>query len=184
MVLFVVTLFNRGRFERKKMEQNVDQKPPKMNVNIPELDMMNTFKKHSHMLVSPTSQAAAPRKSSSGRWNCLCSPTTHAGSFRCRHHRSTAEMHRGRSIGSNLSELAEKASAISDSLHAQQLACVVALHGVAHIHTYSYYIIYIYIQWSQLCSDCSSQVLLFLKDMKKKLLVVNKLIKVFYLFVW
>ncbi|KAG2708139.1 hypothetical protein I3843_05G162200 [Carya illinoinensis] len=28
------------------------------------------------------------RQPSTGRSNCLCSPTTHAGSFRCRLHRS------------------------------------------------------------------------------------------------
>jgi len=106
------------------MEPNVEQKPPKMNVNIPELDMMNAFKKHSHMLLSPTSLASPtshksnPRKSSNGRWNCLCSPTTHAGSFRCRHHRSGG-MIRGGSVGSNLAQLGNKAGAISDSLHAQ-----------------------------------------------------------------
>ncbi|XP_012570578.1 uncharacterized protein [Cicer arietinum] len=102
----------RKNFERKNMDPNVEQKPPKINVNIPELDM-NTFKKHSHMIVSPTSQAPAASKSSNGRWNCLCSPTTHAGSFRCRLHRSAAGgMHRGGSVGSNLSELGNKAGAI------------------------------------------------------------------------
>ncbi|TXG68073.1 hypothetical protein EZV62_009348 [Acer yangbiense] len=46
-------------------------------------------------------------KSSSGR--CLCSPTTHVGSFRCRHHRSLAAgMPRTGSVGSNLSLLADK----------------------------------------------------------------------------
>ncbi|KAB2616784.1 hypothetical protein D8674_023372 [Pyrus ussuriensis x Pyrus communis] len=39
------------------------------------------------MLASPTSQDT-PKSS---RWkNCLCSPTTHAGSFRCRRHRTSS----------------------------------------------------------------------------------------------
>ncbi|KAI4374823.1 hypothetical protein MLD38_012771 [Melastoma candidum] len=37
---------------------------------------------------------------SSGKLSCLCSPTTHVGSFRCRLHRSRAS-----SVGSGLSEL-------------------------------------------------------------------------------
>ncbi|KAK7301890.1 hypothetical protein RJT34_12767 [Clitoria ternatea] len=95
------------------METKVDQKPPKIKVatNISELDM-DTLKKHSHMLVSPTSQGA-PRKTPNGRVNCLCSPTTHVGSFRCRHHRASGGIRRGGSVGSNLSELASKASVFS-----------------------------------------------------------------------
>ncbi|WJX31440.1 hypothetical protein P8452_19866 [Trifolium repens] len=104
---------------RTNMDPNVEKKPPKMNLNIPELDMMNALKKHSHMLVSPTSRKAEAKKASGGRSNCLCSPTTHVGSFRCRLHRSSAGLHRGGSVGSNLSELGNKAGAISDSLHAQ-----------------------------------------------------------------
>ncbi|KAK7289607.1 hypothetical protein RIF29_03366 [Crotalaria pallida] len=99
------------------MDRNVEQKPPKLDVKIP-LDM-DGLKKHTHMLVSPTSKPMI-RKSSSVRMDCLCSPTTHAGSFRCRYHRAAAGgMHRGGSVGSNLSELAAKASSISDSLHAK-----------------------------------------------------------------
>ncbi|KFK38658.1 hypothetical protein AALP_AA3G143400 [Arabis alpina] len=47
-------------------------------------------------------------KSSSVRQNCLCAPTTHAGSFRCRYHRRNAGlgMSRGISVPSNLSMLA------------------------------------------------------------------------------
>ncbi|EOA32619.1 hypothetical protein CARUB_v10015913mg [Capsella rubella] len=46
-------------------------------------------------------------KSSSVRQNCLCAPTTHPGSFRCRYHRRTAGlgMSRGISVPSNLSML-------------------------------------------------------------------------------
>ncbi|KAE9598560.1 hypothetical protein Lalb_Chr15g0082301 [Lupinus albus] len=103
----------------KIMEQNMEQKSPKLDVKIP-LDM-DGLKKHSHTLVSQTSTTLT-RKSASVRMDCLCSPTTHAGSFRCRHHRAgTGGMHRGGSVGSNLLELAAKASSISDSLHASNL---------------------------------------------------------------
>ncbi|XP_044481454.1 uncharacterized protein LOC123208050 [Mangifera indica] len=51
-------------------------------------------------------------KSSSTR--CLCSPTTHVGSFRCRLHRAPG-MPRGGSVGSNLSLLgASKTSLAHD----------------------------------------------------------------------
>ncbi|KAL1204872.1 hypothetical protein V5N11_017472 [Cardamine amara subsp. amara] len=51
-------------------------------------------------------------KSSSVRLNCLCAPTTHPGSFRCRYHRRNAGlgMSRGISVPSNLSMLAGGAS--------------------------------------------------------------------------
>ncbi|KAL5077322.1 hypothetical protein RYX36_016306 [Vicia faba] len=103
------------------MDQNLEQKPPKISIDIiPNLDIANSFKKQSQMPMSPLSQQREVKKSSSGRWNCLCSPTTHVGSFRCRHHRSTpGGMSRGRSVGSNLLELGSKAGPISDSLHAQ-----------------------------------------------------------------
>ncbi|THU64037.1 hypothetical protein C4D60_Mb01t22220 [Musa balbisiana] len=46
-------------------------------------------------------------KQSSQRLSCLCSPTTHAGSFRCRLHRSSLRPSTG-SVGSGLSELASR----------------------------------------------------------------------------
>ncbi|TKY47063.1 hypothetical protein E2542_SST29117 [Spatholobus suberectus] len=99
------------------MEPKVEQKPPRIKVNnASELDI-ETLKKNSHMLISPPSRAIT-RKTSNGRLNCLCSPTTHVGSFRCRHHRSSG-MYRGRSIGSNLAALGSEAGSISDSLQAQ-----------------------------------------------------------------
>jgi len=108
--------------DRRNMEPKAEyQKPPKtmlkkLSDKLPELDV-EILKKNSHMLVSPTSQTLNMKKSP-GRVNCLCSPTTHAGSFRCRHHRSY-DMRRGKSIGSNLAELGSKAGPISDSLNAQ-----------------------------------------------------------------
>ncbi|CAH2053842.1 unnamed protein product [Thlaspi arvense] len=52
--------------------------------------------------------SVAMGKSSSVRLNCLCAPTTHPGSFRCRYHRRNAGlgMSRGISVPSNLSMLA------------------------------------------------------------------------------
>lgn len=47
--------------------------------------------------LSPTAKKQKP--------SCLCAPTTHVGSFRCRRHRNNA------SVGSNLSELANKRTA-------------------------------------------------------------------------
>ncbi|KAG4923755.1 hypothetical protein AAZX31_18G072200 [Glycine max] len=110
------------------MEPKVEQKPPRMKLSkLPELDVETfqnshvlvspTTSQNSHMFMSPTSQPIT-RKNSNGRLNCLCSPTTHAGSFRCRHHRSSG-IRRGKSVGSNLAELGSKAGSISDSLHAQ-----------------------------------------------------------------
>ncbi|KAH7545432.1 hypothetical protein FEM48_Zijuj01G0093200 [Ziziphus jujuba var. spinosa] len=75
-------------------------------LNIPDVDLED-FKKHAHLGVSPTSQSLT--KSTSTKMNCLCSPTTHAGSFRCRHHR-IGGMFRGGSVGSNLSELGRKSN--------------------------------------------------------------------------
>ncbi|CAK9321722.1 unnamed protein product [Citrullus colocynthis] len=70
------------------------------------------LKKTAHMLMSPTALSRMT-KSPSIKLNCLCSPTTHIGSFRCRRHRSTA-ISRGGSVGSNLSDLAQKSGAMDD----------------------------------------------------------------------
>ena len=79
------------------MDENAEQKPPKINLKQMDrkikmaefsLDDLN----HSQLLVSPTSQATSGKQSA--RWkNCLCSPTTHVGSFQCQHHRNPG-MHR------------------------------------------------------------------------------------------
>ncbi|KAK8497620.1 hypothetical protein V6N13_141310 [Hibiscus sabdariffa] len=78
-------------------------------VNLEEMDR--------HRTLYATPRAAAGRPSGS-KLNCLCSPTTHVGSFRCRYHR--AGMSRGGSVGSKLSMLGNsKSDQISDSLQAQ-----------------------------------------------------------------
>ncbi|KAM7280358.1 hypothetical protein ACFE04_007492 [Oxalis oulophora] len=56
-----------------------------------------------------------PSQSGGVRMNCLCSPTTHAGSFRCRHHRRVGGgMIRGGSVGSNLSMLGATSQDLTD----------------------------------------------------------------------
>lgn len=109
----------------KNMDDKVEPKPrttkmklksTNQKLSIPDVDLED-FNKHSHLLVSsPTSQSLT--KSPSAKLNCLCSPTTHAGSFRCRHHRVSG-MHRAASVGSNLSDFARKSGSICDSLQAQ-----------------------------------------------------------------
>ncbi|KAK4278267.1 hypothetical protein QN277_016133 [Acacia crassicarpa] len=99
------------------MEPNVVQKPPSIEIKpldeckmkIADLDLMNDMKKMNYYLTAPSSPSGISKISTNGKWSCLCSPTTHAGSFRCRHHRaSSAMMVRGKSVGSNLNELASK----------------------------------------------------------------------------
>nr|XP_016465121.1 PREDICTED: uncharacterized protein LOC107787995 [Nicotiana tabacum] len=51
----------------------------------------------------PSSPSGQPK---SAKYNCLCSPTTHAGSFRCRYHRTSSLTRNSISVGSKLSELA------------------------------------------------------------------------------
>ncbi|KGN55991.1 hypothetical protein Csa_011649 [Cucumis sativus] len=70
------------------------------------------LKKNANLLMSPTALSRMT-KSRSIKSNCLCSPTTHIGSFRCRRHRSTS-ISRGGSVGSNLSDLVQKSEAMED----------------------------------------------------------------------
>ncbi|KAG5520784.1 hypothetical protein RHGRI_033382 [Rhododendron griersonianum] len=50
---------------------------------------------------SPTSATGITRQGSNAKTNnCLCSPTTHAGSFRCRLHRVPQALQRTKSIDS------------------------------------------------------------------------------------
>lgn len=61
------------------------------------------------IIVEDVKKSSTPRprlqKTSSARLNCLCSPTTHDGSFRCRYHRNPGLSRSSASIGSNLSAL-------------------------------------------------------------------------------
>ncbi|KAK4344194.1 hypothetical protein RND71_037288 [Anisodus tanguticus] len=58
------------------------------------------------MLSSTPSSPTTLRKTSSAKYSCLCSPTTHEGSFRCRYHRNSGLTRTSLSVGSKLSELA------------------------------------------------------------------------------
>ncbi|KGN44385.1 hypothetical protein Csa_015645 [Cucumis sativus] len=76
---------------------------------------LEDLKQNPRILVSPSPPSSiAARTPSSAKANCLCSPTTHIGSFRCRHHRHSG-MIRGGSVGSNLSDLTRKPTEIVGS---------------------------------------------------------------------
>ncbi|KAJ4725334.1 putative Serine-rich protein-related [Melia azedarach] len=96
-------------------EQATPSATPRMNIDTKNPEMaefsFTEFKSQSSFPGSPRSQKGIP-KSSSAR--CLCSPTTHAGSFRCRHHRALG-MSRAGSLGSNLSLLGTKSGQVAES---------------------------------------------------------------------
>ncbi|CAA0836948.1 serine-rich protein-related [Striga hermonthica] len=78
-------------------------------------DKSQTFFQNLSIDTSKTPSRSTPssplslRKTASVRNSCLCSPTTHAGSFRCRLHRAHPGLRHGSmSVGSKLSELAGK----------------------------------------------------------------------------
>ncbi|KAJ8754923.1 hypothetical protein K2173_015435 [Erythroxylum novogranatense] len=98
------------KVQEQKLSRMDDKHLPKPNISVPALNLDTEKKRPNSTNTSPKSQSNKP---SGVRWNCLCSPTTHAGSFRCRLHRGHG-MTRGGSVGSNLSELALKSSSISD----------------------------------------------------------------------
>ncbi|KAK4399681.1 hypothetical protein Sango_1074200 [Sesamum angolense] len=54
-------------------------------------------------VISPVSSGGLARQGSITKHNCLCSPTTHPGSFRCRLHR-TPSLQRTKSIDSHDSQ--------------------------------------------------------------------------------
>ncbi|PSS13613.1 Notch 3 intracellular domain like [Actinidia chinensis var. chinensis] len=51
-------------------------------------------------VVSPPGQSGLARQGSITKSNCLCSPTTHPGSFRCRLHRVGPALQRTKSVDS------------------------------------------------------------------------------------
>nr|GEW71683.1 tubulin glycylase [Tanacetum cinerariifolium] len=55
-------------------------------------------------VTSPRASGGLARQGSVTKNNCLCSPTTHAGSFRCRLHRSPSGIQRTKSINSDSNE--------------------------------------------------------------------------------
>ncbi|VFR00793.1 unnamed protein product [Cuscuta campestris] len=64
----------------------------------------------------PPTAASMPSSPTGHRKTCLCSPTTHPGSFRCRYHRNSKLTRASMSVASNLSELgsASVASKLSE----------------------------------------------------------------------
>ncbi|CAI0453209.1 unnamed protein product [Linum tenue] len=101
------------------------QMPPKISMST-EIGIGEAFKhragNHSPDTYSPDSPnklrrawTANMKTATPGKLNCLCSPTTHVGSFRCRMHRGPGRgMIRGGSVGSNLSELASKSRPLAE----------------------------------------------------------------------
>ncbi|KAL1560928.1 hypothetical protein AAHA92_11083 [Salvia divinorum] len=74
---------------------------PTISIPNPSITAMNAVSRASSVPTSPVGLANAKTLKSS----CLCSPTTHAGSFRCRYHRNTGLMRNSISVGAKLSEL-------------------------------------------------------------------------------
>ncbi|KAI3419882.1 ABC transporter domain-containing protein [Psidium guajava] len=99
--------------EHHKCHESKMKKSPSRKFTVPKIDL-EEIRKSSPFSLSPRDSKAA----GAGKSSCLCSPTTHAGSFRCRYHRNSS-ISRGSSVGSNLSELGSKPSSIGDSVEAQ-----------------------------------------------------------------
>lgn len=66
---------------------------------------LSDMKAASSQASSVPSSPVTLKNSRSLRSNCLCSPTTHVGSFRCRQHRNSGLMRNSMSVGAKLSEL-------------------------------------------------------------------------------
>ncbi|OVA20599.1 hypothetical protein BVC80_1065g157 [Macleaya cordata] len=81
-----------------------------------------TLMESTEVSAAPPMTAVLMRQTSSGasKTNCLCSPTTHAGSFRCRLHRApSSTLQRTKSIESSstlLQESPPKAAAAGTTL--------------------------------------------------------------------
>ncbi|PIN11518.1 hypothetical protein CDL12_15887 [Handroanthus impetiginosus] len=102
-------------------ESKTGKEPQKRKINVPHL-CINTIKTLSRSSSSIPSSPVSLRKAASTRNNCLCSPTTHVGSFRCRYHRSSSLTRNSMSIGSKLAELAGKSTDMCGNLHTQLIA--------------------------------------------------------------
>ncbi|KAF8390501.1 hypothetical protein HHK36_025028 [Tetracentron sinense] len=70
-------------------------------------------------------ELAAPltRQSSAAKTHCLCSPTTHAGSFRCRLHRSPT-LHRSKSMDSATAPVLPPKDTNGNRVEAQTIGAV------------------------------------------------------------
>ncbi|GFZ07576.1 hypothetical protein Acr_19g0005130 [Actinidia rufa] len=86
--------------------------PEKRQIVVPHINL-EEVKKSALDSSSPNSPPTL-RKASSVKYSCLCSPTTHAGSFRCRYHRNHGLPRSSMSVGSKLNELASIGSSLSE----------------------------------------------------------------------
>ncbi|PWA25059.1 hypothetical protein CTI12_AA628530 [Artemisia annua] len=82
---------------------------PNITLQQPNTLKMEETKKHqiaTSRFYAEIAHIATPRGPSDTKPNCLCSPTTHAGSFRCRYHRSSSLGNHGSSFNhlSNLDD--------------------------------------------------------------------------------
>lgn len=101
-----------------KMNEQEEEKPKRMVVPHLNLDSV----KNSNMGMATGSAPSSPmsmRRTLGAKMNCLCSPTTHVGSFRCRYHRNSGLARSSMSVGSKLNELADKPTEMCDGLHAR-----------------------------------------------------------------
>ncbi|KAK9734963.1 hypothetical protein RND81_04G174200 [Saponaria officinalis] len=127
--LYIEGRRSRQNRKRNEMEEKrEEQKPMRRKISLQNIDAEDTQKQsqlRAATTAPPTSPPLSPlKKSSSTRSNCLCSPTTHVGSFRCRLHRhgpTKPNMRRGHSVGSNLSDLANKFSSSTPPLATSSL---------------------------------------------------------------
>ncbi|KAI5682980.1 hypothetical protein M9H77_04208 [Catharanthus roseus] len=97
--------------EGPRMEEEQEKK----KFVVPDL-CLQTVKNTRRVITSTPSSPVAASKTP--KPNCLCSPTTHVGSFRCRYHRTSGLNRNSMSVGSKLSELAQKPAAVG-TLRAQ-----------------------------------------------------------------
>ncbi|KAG9141256.1 hypothetical protein Leryth_001725 [Lithospermum erythrorhizon] len=97
-------------------EQKLEELLKKSKIGIPKLPLESGKKTAAAasteaISLSMPSSPRSPLLKQAGKINCLCSPTTHPGSFRCRYHRNNKQTSRGLtrnsfSVGAKLSELA------------------------------------------------------------------------------
>ncbi|KAK4423881.1 hypothetical protein Salat_1971000 [Sesamum alatum] len=97
MIMIMMTSMRDGKWDpskRKKMD-NEAAISKDMKVEVPSHEAAE--------VISPVSSGGLARQGSITKHNCLCSPTTHPGSFRCRLHR-TPSLQRTKSIDSHDSQ--------------------------------------------------------------------------------
>ncbi|TMW88354.1 hypothetical protein EJD97_018667 [Solanum chilense] len=88
-------------------QQSIDiAETSKKKLNLPQIICLEAMKSSPPLSSSTPTSPTVLRKASSVKHSCLCSPTTHAGSFRCRYHRNSGLTRTSMSVGSKLSELA------------------------------------------------------------------------------